>query len=139
MLVVDASVMLRWYFEDEDDVSADLLRRVLADRLIVPAHWQSELANGILFGEVRARSKPIQVEELTRLIERLDLEVDMEGAGDALLRILPLARAHRLTVYDAIYLELAERRGLPLATYDEPLAKAAASVGLTVLGYEVNR
>ncbi len=136
-LVIDASVMLRWFFADEDEVAADLLRRVLADELVVPAHWQSELANGILVAEKRSRSRPSDVERLDRLLVRLKLEVDGTGADDALGRILPLARAHRLTVYDAIYLELAERRGLSLATYDEDLAKAAASVGLQVVGYEV--
>ncbi len=136
-LVIDASVMLRWFFADEDEIAADLLKRVLAEPLVVPSHWRSELANGILFGEIRARSSPSDVQRLIRLLDRLDPEVDGMGGADALARILPLARAHRLTVYDAIYIELAERRGLPLATYDGSLARAAASVGLRVFGYEV--
>jgi len=60
-------------------------------------------------------------------------ERDGEGAAHALARILPLARAHQLTVYDALYLELAGRRGLPLATRDGDLSGAARSVGLEVL------
>jgi len=135
-LVLDASVLLRWYFEAEDAVAADLLRTVVTDRIMVPVHWRSELANGIVMGERRGRSHPEQVEHLTRMIDRLDLELDGDGAEHAFLRILPLARAHRLTVYDAVYLELAERRGLPLATYDESLSKAARFVGLRVLGAE---
>ena len=63
----------------------------------------------------------------------LDIEFDQFGAEHAFLAILPLARAHRLTVYDALYLELAQRRGLSLATFDSQLAAAAAAVGVEVL------
>jgi predicted nucleic acid-binding protein len=66
----------------------------------------------------------------------LEIEVDQaeDGALLAFDRILPIARAHRLTVYDALYLELAGRRGLPLATLDRELAAAARSVGIEILG-----
>ncbi len=59
--------------------------------------------------------------------------MDDEGADNALDRILPLARAHGLTFYDAMYLELAGRRGIALATFDDPLGDAARSVGIPVL------
>lgn len=137
-LIIDASVMLRWYFEDEQDPTEDILRRLSIEDLVVPAHWPSELANGIVIGERRGRSAVAHVDRLMRLLEELQIEVDEEGAAAALVRILPLARAHGLTVYDAIYLELAERRGLPLATYDGPLAQAAASIGVEVLGVGMN-
>lgn len=132
-LVVDASVMLRWYFDDEDEVSVELLRSLAAESIVVPKHWRAELANGVVMGERRGRAPVAQVSRLFSLVGSLDLEVDGEGAEDALERILPLARAHRLTVYDAMYLELAGRRGLPLATFDRLLADAAKSVGCHVL------
>ena len=133
-IVLDASVMLRWYFQDEDDVSGDLMRSLAEERIVVPSHWQGEVANGILIGERRGRAPADQVARLLYVIEPWEIEVDDEGAHGAIERVLPLARAHRLTVYDAFYLELAERRGLPLATYDAPLARAASSVGVDVLG-----
>ncbi len=133
-VVLDASVMLRWYFHDEEDLGLDLLQRLDEEVAVVPIHWRSELANGILIGERRGRSAVAQVERLLWLLDGLDLQVDAQGAEHALDRILPLARAHRLTIYDAIYLELAERHGLPLMTFDGPLAAAARSVGLAVLG-----
>ncbi len=133
-VVLDASVMLRWYFDDEEDLGLDLLQRLDEEVAVVPIHWRSELANGILIGERRGRSAIAQVERLLWLLEGLNLQVDAQGADHALDRILPLARAHRLTIYDAIYLELAERHGLPLMTFDGPLAAAARSVGLVVLG-----
>lgn len=135
-LVLDASIMLNWYFEDEGDEAERLIMDLSQAKAVVPAHWAAEVANGILVGERRGRSKPGQVAGLHALLENFQVEVDAEGSEDALGRILPLARAHRLTVYDAIYLELAERRGLPLATLDEDLATAARSVGVEVLGKE---
>lgn len=135
-LVVDASVMLNWYFEDEDDVSDDLLRSLATEGLLVPVHWRAEIANGILVGERRGRAPIAQIGRLFGLIAVLDIEFDSEGAEDALERILPLARAHRLTVYDCLYLELAERRGAALATFDKALAQAAAQIGVRVLGKE---
>ena len=135
-LVVDASVLLRWYFEDEDELAPQLFRAVVRDSLVVPTHWRAELANGVVVGERRGRSRPEQMAQMLQLIDRLDLTVDERGGEAALSLILPLARAHRLTVYDALYLELAERRGLPLATFDVELASAARSVGIDVLDQE---
>lgn len=133
-LVLDASVMLRWYFQDEDPLSVDLLRSLANDRVVVPVHWGAELANGVLIGERRGRAPVAQVVQLLDLVASLDLEVDSEGAADVLDRILPLARAHRLTVYDALYLELAERRGAKLVSFDRQLLAAAAAIGLETAG-----
>lgn len=133
-LVLDASVMLRWYFRDEDELSVDLLRSLANDRVIVPMHWRAELANGVLVGERCGRAPVAQAVQLLDLIASLDLEVDSDGADNVLERILPLARAHRLTVYDALYLELAERRGVRLATFDRELAAAAGAIGVQITG-----
>lgn len=131
--VLDASTMLGWYFEDERKGAEPLLRELARSRAVVPAHWQAELANGVVIGERRGRSNLSQIGALLALIDSFEIEVDGDGNDEALDRILPLARAHKLTVYDALYLELAERRGLPLATLDGPLSRAAQSVGIEVL------
>jgi predicted nucleic acid-binding protein len=133
-LVLDASIMLSWYFEDEGDEAEPLIMDLSESRAVVPVHWVAEVANGVLVGERRGRSSPNQIAGLLALLDNCEIEVDGEGAGEAIVRILPLARAHRLTVYDAMYLELAERRGLPLATLDHELARAARFAGLEVLG-----
>jgi predicted nucleic acid-binding protein len=135
-LVLDASIMLNWYFEDEGEEVESLIMDLSRKNAVVPAHWAAEVANGVLIGERRGRSMPGQVAGLHALLDNFQIEVDAEGNEEALGRILPLARAHRLTVYDALYLELAERRGLPLATLDGELAAAARSVGIEVLGAE---
>lgn len=133
-LVLDASMLLNWYFEDEDDAAERLIMGLSEEKIVVPGHWSAEVANGIVVGERRGRSKPEQVAGLLELLGNFEIELDADGNNSALIRIIPLARAHRLTVYDAIYLELAERRGLRLATLDGALASAARSVGLTVVG-----
>ena len=132
-LVIDASIVLAWYFADETTPLPSFLERLVDEPITVPAHFESEIANGVVIGERRRRSAPAQAAELIAMLDHLDPEKDPEGVGEALQRILPLARAHNLTVYDALYLELAERRGLPLATRDTDLAEAARSVGVEVL------
>jgi predicted nucleic acid-binding protein len=132
-LVLDASVMLRWYFVDEGAGSDELIRSLASRQVFVPSHWQAEVANGIIVGERRGRALLADIGRLRALVETFEPFVDREGADTALDRVLPLARAHRLTVYDAMYLELAGRRGLALATFDGPLGDAARSVGITVL------
>jgi predicted nucleic acid-binding protein len=132
-LVIDASIVLAWYFADEISPPPSFMERLVAGPIVVPTHFEAELANGVVVGERRGRASPDQAAELVMLMKQLAPERDGEGSLEALARILPLARAHRLTVYDTLYLELAERRGLPLATRDADLSEAAASVGIEVL------
>lgn len=132
-IVLDASMMLNWYFDDEGEAADALIMSLSEVDAVVPSHWAAEVANGILMGERRGRSTSAQVQGLFALLDNMRVEVDEQGAGQALTHILALARAHKLTVYDALYLDLAERRGLPLATRDADLAEAARSVGIVVL------
>ena len=132
--VLDASIVLAWHFDDEDDALAEQVARRSADEpAVVPAHWFAEIANGLLAGERRRRTAPDRVATFLRRLDALDLDVDDVDPRTAFEFHLPLARAHRLTVYDAAYLELAERRGMALATLDRPLADAARSVGVEVI------
>ncbi len=134
-LILDASVTLSWLFIDELGTdSTALFRRARLDSVVVPGHWMAEIANGALVGERRKRIATAQTSEWATRLGDLDLETDCHGADVALSVILPLARAHRLTIYDALYLELAERRGMPLATFDAELAAAARSVGIEIIG-----
>lgn len=130
-LVIDASIVLAWYFADEVSPPPTFLDRLIGEPVVVPSHFHAELANGVVIGERRGRSLPQQAVELATFIADLDIERDDAGNADVLLRVLPLARAHKLTIYDALYLELAQRRGLPVATRDDDLFNATVSIGLT--------
>jgi predicted nucleic acid-binding protein len=131
-LILDASATLAWCFEDERSADADaLLERLATSVALVPGLWHVELANALLAAERRRRLTAAEIEEFYRLLRRLTIETDDPRLPPAPL--LALARAHRLTVYDATYLDLALRRNLPLATRDAALGRAAGAAGVALL------
>lgn len=132
--VLDASVTFAWCFIDEASPASDrLLDRVQREGAIVPSLWPVEIANVLLMAERRRRIAPKSSDQFVDLLARLPIAVDDETAGRALGDTLALARSHDLTVYDASYLELARRRGLPLATRDLALRKAARAARVPVI------
>lgn len=132
--VIDASVVLAWHFVDEasDTVNALRARTDVEDIHVLP-HWFAEIANGMLMGERRRRSTELQATRTAEALSLMSIHVDHALGHDAFHTLLPLARTHRLTVYDAAYLDLARRRGLPLATLDADLAAAARAAGVAVI------
>ena len=134
LCVLDASATLPWLFEDEASPAADaLLERVALDGAVVPSLWFLECANALAAAERRGRIDAARVARNVSLLRRLPVAVDVADPADALGTTLDLARTHRLTAYDASYLDLALRRGLPLATNDGPLRIAAAAAGVALL------
>jgi len=129
--VLDGSLALAWYFKDEADPYADAVAsRFPATRAAVPVIWPLEIANAVLMGERRQRSTEAQATTWLGYVGSLPIVVDDETNDRAWDDVLSLARAHRLSAYDAAYLELALRRGLPLATLDDKLKAAASAVGV---------
>lgn len=130
--VADASVAVAWFFPDEDHPDAEAaLSRTLSDEILVPQHWWYEVCNTMLLGERRRRFTP---DDTGHFLARLNsMNVAESGRSDE-LAVLPLARRHRLTFYDAAYLELALREQLPLATLDGELAAAARTEGVALIG-----
>jgi predicted nucleic acid-binding protein len=132
--VIDASVALAWCFDDEATAaSRALLDRFGQERAEVPSLWHLELANALALSERRRRITAARVSEFIDLIDGLPIVVDPETPARALGAVLALARREGLSAYDASYLELAMRRGVPLATKDGPLAQAAQRVGVSLL------
>jgi predicted nucleic acid-binding protein len=133
-LVIDASVALAWCFGDEQtEATARLLERVQTDAAAVPSLWHLEVANVLALAERRRRITSAESTELIALLETLEIVVDEETPARALNRVFDLAREQRLTAYDAAYLELAMRLGLPLASKDGDLCDAAERLGVSVL------
>lgn len=133
-MVLDASVTMAWFLRDEYSTEADSLRRrVIADGASAPAHWRLEVANALLMAARRGRydlaSLAQDLADLAGAPIRLDHSTWIEAWGET----LSLAQRHKLTAYDAAYLELARRSGLPLATFDGDLAKAARKAGVKVV------
>ncbi len=131
--VVDSSIALTWCFEDEASPETDrLFERVRDDGAVVPGLWYLEVANVLLQAERRGRIGRADVARRLMLISDLPIATDQETPRRAWRETLSLARAENLTAYDAAYLELAERRGLPLMTRDNDLGAAAKRLGVTV-------
>lgn len=133
--VLDCSVAVAWLLEDERIPEAD----ALLDRLegggeaVVPGLWRLELGNVLAGAERRGRIGATGIARCLGLLARLPIVADRNTEERALREILELSRGEYLTTYDAAYLELAMRRGLPLATLDRSLARAARRVGLDFL------
>jgi predicted nucleic acid-binding protein len=133
-LVLDASVAFSWCFKNEATAAADLvLERLAAEVASVPAIWHLEIANVLALSERRGRITPARSSEFIALLESLVIVIDEETPSRAFARVLDLARAERLTAYDAAYLELAMRLGIPLASKDADLCDAAERLGVSVL------
>lgn len=130
--VVDSSVGIAWVSPTQQSAECDeLLTDVAAGRrFIVPGLWMLEMANVLVVLQRRNRLTRGQSEQARQVLLRLLPVVDDEAPRLALGPIADLANKHGLSVYDATYLELAMRRGLPLASRDEALNRAAAACGV---------
>jgi len=134
--VVDASIALSWCFEDEASAMADaVLARLARGQAVAPTIWPLDVANGLRSAERRGRIDEQSIPAATQLLMTLPIQVEESiGLEAALGRVLPLARSIGLTSYDASYLDLATRRGIPLATVDDQLARAALAAGVELIG-----
>jgi len=132
--VLDASITACWAFQDEDHPDAGLaFQRMRAEEAIVPCLWWFEVRNILIVNERRRRISESGTAAFLLNLSRLRVQLDRLPEGDAVMR---LARTHRLSVYAAAYLELAQRKGLPLATLDADLRRAAAQEGVDLLSRE---
>ncbi len=125
--VIDASVALAWCFDDEaTEATRALLDRFEDERAEVPSLWHLELANALAMGERKGRITPARASEFISLIDGLPIVIDERTPNVALSSVLELSRREELSAYDASYLELAMRRGVPLATKDNPYTSMSA-------------
>ncbi|KYC37595.1 DNA-binding protein [Scytonema hofmannii PCC 7110] len=132
--VLDCSIAMAWGIEDEATEFTDsLLEELAGGSAKVPSIWFLEVANVLAISERRGRSNQAQISQFLGLLGSLPITVDTKTEEKAFTDILNLARTHKLTSYDAAYLELALREGLPLATLDEGLKQVASKLGVTTL------
>jgi predicted nucleic acid-binding protein len=135
--VLDASMTMSWCFADE---STPYGRSVLAELFDsyaeVPALWPYEIANVLAINEKRKRISESASIEFLQTLSGLDVRIDTSFPVVDGMTLLPLVRRYGLTAYDAAYLELAKRKGLPLATYDKELIAAASVEGIALVGQQ---
>lgn len=132
--VLDNSVTMRWFFGDgkpQDLVYAGKVLDAMQEaQALVPTTWGLEVANVIAKAEEKTLVTEARSGAFLEMLEDVDIEVDSATFAHALSDTLQLARRYKLSAYDASYLELAMRLGLPLATLDEDLQKAAKKAGV---------
>ncbi len=135
-LVLDSSATLAWIHDSETTAAIRLVfERVAEDGAVVPSLWRLEVANGLTMAVRRRRIDQALRDAALADLALLDIIADTQSDAVAWGETLGLADRFGLTVYDAAYVELAQRRGLPLATLDRPMRDAAREVGVVVLGY----
>ena len=127
--VLDNSVAMRWHLESEkvsDQKYAESVLISLAEvTALVPNLWHLEAANVLLGAEKRGGTSIGEIERFIAQLENLPIHVDSQTANQSFSRIMTLAREYKLSSHDASYLELAIREGLPIASLDKSLLKAA--------------
>ena len=133
--VLDCSAALPWVFASEVTPDTHALHGVLVagGKAWVPTLWHLELGNVLLQARRKGRIDQAGIEKFLSTLGLYDIEVDPETVTVAWSKTLALAEGYNLTVYDAAYLELALRRGLPLASLDGPLRAAVKKAGGSLL------
>jgi len=133
-LVLDSSITLAWLHEDEGGQGLEVLfDRVIEEGAHVPTLWRLEVANALTVSVRRERISAAHRIAFLDQLARLNIASDAHTDAHAWNATLALADLHGLTVYDAAYLELAQRLRLPLASLDMALVRAALAAGVTVL------
>ena len=127
-LALDASVAAAWVLDDENEPYANAAFSLLpAESALVPRLWHLELRNVLLSAERMNRLSPVRAGQHLAALAALPIDTDDDTD---LNTAYELARTYRLTIYDAVYLELAQRRNVLLATLDSALRRAARAEGL---------
>ncbi len=131
--VLDCSVSAAWCLSDESSEAAEkILYRLAGEEAVVTPLWIAEMANVLVMAERRGRITPADASRAVELVLSLPIQVEFADLRTLNASRL-LAREYELSAYDASYLELAQREGLPLATMDRTLSMAARRCGVPVL------
>jgi predicted nucleic acid-binding protein len=131
--VLDCSVSGAWCLKDDNSAKADRYLQILrTGQAVVPSLWVAEMVNVLLTAERRRRIDGADVELAIQLLNQLPIFVESQETG-SMVNVYRLALQHRLSAYDACYLELARRHRLPLASMDRELRAAAKSAKVRLL------
>ena len=131
LFVIDNSIVMAWCFDDEGDDYADaVLKSLRVGEALAPAVWPLEAGNVLIVAERKQRINRAASIHFLELLGALPIRVEQEAPERMLKEVVAFAREHKLSTYDASYLDLAMRRGLPLATKDAALSQAARRCGV---------
>ncbi len=134
MFVIDCSITMAWLFTDEKTpFSEKILDRLNDEQAVAPSLWTLEVINVLLVGEKRKRISMSESTHFLDVLNNLPIQIIENPSLLKCESMIFLARAYQLTSYDAAYLDLASRMGLPLASLDAQLIAAAQATGIQVL------
>lgn len=134
-LVIDASLTVAWYFDDETTAATEaVLDKVSEAGAVVPSLWRLEVADAFQSAIRRSRITARYRDQSLAKLMHMPIVIDLDTNVYAWTTTLRLAERFALTVYDAAYLELAQRRSLPLGTLDSDLRQAATALEVALLG-----
>ena len=132
--VVDNSVVMSWCFKDETNKYADtVLDKLTESAAVVPSIWPLEVVNVLLVAERQKRLSESDSIRFITLLSQLPIVVEYERPEKMMRELLALARAYNLSSYDASYLDLAMRKGFPIATIDNKLIEAARRIDVPII------
>jgi len=133
--VLDCSLALAWALPDEGSMRAEKLLGQITPRsiLLVPALWWYEISNALTMAQRRYRLAEADSRRVMEPYEALPIQTDVDLGLDTVWRLQALAQQYSLSAYDAAYLELAQRKGVRLATLDRRLIMSARKAGVRVL------
>ena len=132
--VLDCSATLAVFLEDEQQSTFTVFReRLLSRGAVVPSLWLLEVANSLTVAMRLRRIDAVFRQQVLAVLRMMAIEIDEGMTETVMLQIMALADLHHLSVYDAAYLELAQRRHLPLATLDRQLLQAANVAGIAMI------
>lgn len=133
-LVIDSSSTLSWIYADEiNPQSRRILEAVISSGAWVPGIWTLEIGNSLQTAMTRGRIDRNFRDAALEDLKLMDIKIDDETSKHAWSATLQLSEKFKLTVYDACYLELAQRKNLPLASFDKELRSAGKALGLTIM------
>ncbi len=137
--VVDNSVVMLWCFKDETNNYADtVLDRLTEAAAVVPSIWPLEVVNILLVAEGQKRLSESESIRFITLLSQLPIVVELERPEKMMKELLALARVNNLSSYDASYLDLAMRKGFPIATLNNQLIEAARRIDVPILAARSN-
>ena len=132
--VIDNSVVMAWCFEDEANSYADTIQDMLIEnKAFVPAIWPLEVTNVLLVAERKKRISKAGSGHFTALLSQLPIEVEPSDTDTIFHETISLARQYMLSSYDASYIELAIRKGLPIATQEKAIIRAAKKIQIEII------
>ena len=135
--VIDNSIVMSWCFKDEVNEYADTVLENLSEAVsVVPIIWPLEIVNVLLVAERRKRLRASDSVRFLSLLSQLPIHVEQAWPERSMRDLLDLGRASELSSYDASYLDLAMRQGLPIATLDRKLVEAAKKMDVPLLNVQ---